>query len=84
MIWTKKDHSIWGKGGSEEHIHSLRPEFVGDFPKEQWVSGEFSIIPPCGISFGQYELYPVDDDIRRFDTLKEAQDFAEELTNPNV
>lgn len=54
----------------------------GVFPTLQWRKGEFSIIEPCEITFGQYELYPVDgNDVMRFDTLQEAKDYVDKLPN---
>lgn len=83
MEWIEQAHPIFGKGGPEEIVHDL---VKTTFPKRQWRSGGFSIIEPSDITFGQYEIYNKDvmDDPERFDTLEEAKDFAEKLTNPPV
>ena len=80
--WTEGEHPIFGEHGVEPAIRTkeLVPSLdINDFPLKQWRKGEFSIIPPCGITFGKYELYPVDGDIARFDTLEEAQHCADNL-----
>lgn len=78
MIWEERPHPIFGEGGKEP---ASRTEKIlgrtGIFPKKQWVSGVFSIIEPCEITFGMYELHPVNGDVARFATLEEAKKFAE-------
>lgn len=76
--WTEKPHPAWGMGGKEESVHDIIEK--GMFPKTQWRKGKFSIIPPCGITFGKYELFPIgDSDVASFSSLKEAQDYADAL-----
>lgn len=78
--WMKIDHPIFGIGGREPADKT--ETLIGStnmFPKKQWRKGEFSIIPPCEITFGQWELYPVNGDVERFDTLEKAQQRADEL-----
>lgn len=83
MGWIEQAHPIWGEGGREEGIHSILG-VKSTFPKKQWRSGKYSIVEPSDISFGLYELYPVNgDDVARFDTLEEAQDFAEKDLKTN-
>lgn len=79
LKWEEKEHPIFGKGGSEEGAWDVVTD-KNLFPRKQWKAGKFSIIPPCGVSFLQWELYPVNGDVERFNTLEEAQKRAEELT----
>lgn len=78
LTWKKQPHPVWGEGGEEEKIHEIL-KGIGDsssFPKIQYVADNgFSIIPPCIITLNFYELYN-GEDIWRFDTLKEAKEFA--------
>ena len=70
--WVEKEHRAYA------HTVAL----IGDdgmMPKTQWTKGKYSIISPCGVTFGRYELYPVDGDVMRFDTLEEAQKYADAL-----
>lgn len=76
MNWEEKQHPIWGKGGIGENVHSLGLSVT--FPKKQWRSGKFSIIEPCGITFGAYELFD-GKDVYRFDTLEEAKQKADNI-----
>ena len=79
--WVEGEHPIWGLGGKEADVHKhISPNML---PEKQWRKGIFSIIPPCGITFGQWELYPVDGDAMRFDTLEEAKAHAD-LINPSA
>jgi len=82
MEWKEQEHPIFGDHGREP---ASRTEKLlgrtGIFPKRQWISGKFSIIGPCEITFDAYELYPVDGDVRRFDSLQEAQKYANDLAS---
>jgi len=75
MRWKKQPHSVFGKGGREESIHTL---IETTFPKWQWTSGKYSIIEPSDITDNDYELYD-GENCHRFDTLKEAKQEAELL-----
>ncbi len=70
MKWVKTPHPIWGKGGTEENVH----EFVTIISFPKWIhrKGKCSIIEPCGVTSGQYELYD-GENIQRFSTLKDAK-----------
>lgn len=54
-------------------------------PQTQWRSGKFSIVSPCKITSGMYELYPAgrndEDSVERFSSLKEAKKRASQLIN---
>lgn len=72
--WKEEEHPIWGEGGREtEKLRELG--YLQDFPQKIWRKGKYSIIPPCQVSFNQWELYD-GNDIQRFDTLEEAQNAA--------
>lgn len=75
--WTETDHPIWGIGGAENGVHSLGIEFT--FPKKIWRKGKYSIVEPCSATFESWETYD-GKDIARFDSLKEAQDYFDNLT----
>lgn len=78
--WVEHEHPAFGDHGREPAKETERLlGRTGMFPRKQWRKGKFSIIEPSEISFGQWELYPVDGDVMRFDTLKEAQDYADNL-----
>ncbi len=70
MKWVKTPHTIWGKGGTEESANELVTSI--SFPKWIHRKGKCSIIEPCGVTFGQYELYD-GNDTQRFFTLKDAK-----------
>lgn len=84
--WQEREHPVFGNHGTEPAIQS---EAVigrsGMFPKKQWIKDDWSIIEPCGITFGQYELYKKDGslDVQRFKTLEEAQSFADSYSEVN-
>ena len=79
MKWIKNPHPIWGEGGTEEDVHKiLKRKDV--FPTFQYVSlglkkQPLSIIPPCEITLGKWELYD-GEDVYRFDTLQNAKRYA--------
>ena len=73
LDWIKKPYPIGG-------LYS---------PKYIWIAEDdlsfcrklMTIIEPCQVSFGQYELYD-GKETYRFDTLEEAQGYAETLAEP--
>ncbi len=68
-IWTKKEHPSWAG------LQLFDPGLLGRW---QWRLGKFSIISPSKTTHGLYELFD-GNDIERFETLKEAQQWAETL-----
>lgn len=72
LEWKEYDHPTWGKGGKEEGVHLIVSPT--DFPRKIWRKGKLSIIPPCGITFGMWELYD-GSDTHRFKTLDEAKNY---------
>lgn len=81
--WEKTPHPVFGEGGSEPASETEKLiNQNGMFPRIQWRKGIFSIIEPCGITFGQYELHPMDGDVMRFDTLEEAKEYADAIFSP--
>lgn len=78
--WTEMPHPIWGEGGREtEALKKLG--YLEDFPQTIWHKGKYSIIPPCKISFNQWELYD-GTDVTRYTTLEEAQQNAKGDPSP--
>lgn len=79
--WKEQEHPSFGDHGKEpaKETEALLGR-TGIFPRIQWTKGKFSIISPCEVTFDQYELYPVNGDVMRFDTLGEAQAYADSLT----
>jgi len=78
--WDYQEHPIWGKGGIEEGVHAIIKR-KNVLPTKIWRKGECSIIPPCEVTFGQYELYSpkIDGETERFGTLQEAMIKGNEL-----
>lgn len=79
LKWKKQAHALWGEGKKEEIIRTIVPSM--HWPKDQWLSGEFSIIyprPDISSTPPRYELFD-GDEVWIFDTLKEAKEKAEQL-----
>lgn len=69
MTWIKKDHYL--KGTELSEIEELQ----GFVPTAQWTKWDLSIVYP--VNWWKYELLA--DDVYRFDTLKEAKDYWDNL-----
>ncbi len=76
--WTKRVHPAFGS-----YPHSMKG-LLGKCPvgKWQWLSldkdKKFSIISPSMATFGNFELFD-GEEVYRFETLKEAKEYAETL-----
>lgn len=50
---------------------------LGNSHRYKTEKGEISLLHPCRVTFGSYEIYCIDgdlfEDIERYDTLKEAE-----------
>lgn len=80
MAWEKIPHPHY------DRLEKLVPKNIRQFPrlpyspKWQYKYLGMSIISPSDITFGQWELFD-GKEIYRFDQLKQAKEFGEELIN---
>lgn len=70
-------HHMFGEGGSGSRIHTILGR-KGVLPAKNWRKGKFSIIEPCEVTFGMYELFD-GVNILRFDSLREAKNCADNI-----
>lgn len=71
--WREEEHPLFGDNGVEPAKHT--EELLGKtnvFPRTIWRKGKFSIVPPCLITSGLWEMYN-GNDITRYNTLEEAK-----------
>lgn len=62
---------------------SRAPNFVSDSHRYKTEKGIISLVHPCAVTFGQYEIYCIEgdlfEDIERYDTFREAEERINEL-----
>lgn len=76
--WEEREHPIWTEVKDSITAHGLNAEV---YPKLQWIRGNASIVAPCGITNGSYELYIEGKDIARFESLEDAKLFADDFAS---
>jgi len=66
-------------------VESKVKNLVGDSHRYKTNKGIISLVHPCEVTMGMYEIYSIEgdlfEDIERFDTLKEAEDRINEVLN---
>lgn len=75
------EKSILNTGISTEN----NPNLLSDSNRYKTEKGEISLLEPCMVTMGMYEIYCIEgdlfDDIERYDTLEEAEERISILLN---